>query len=51
MQQLLTQACTAVMNIANNCLEADKSNKTVEPLSQRLLTEYHNGKIEYHAHQ
>ena len=30
MQQLLTQTCTAVINIANNCLEADKSNKIVE---------------------
>ena len=30
MQQLLTQACTAVIKIANNCLEAGKSNKTIE---------------------
>ena len=30
MQQLLTQACTAVINIANNCLEIEKSNKIVE---------------------
>ena len=30
MQQLLTQACTAVINIANNCLEADKSKQIVE---------------------
>ena len=30
MKQLLTQACTAVIYIANNCLEADKSNKIVE---------------------
>ena len=36
MQQLLTQACTAVINIANNCLEADKSNKIVE--SRALVT-------------
>ena len=36
MQQLLTQACTSVMNITNNCLEADKSNKTVE--SRTLVT-------------
>ena len=36
MQQLLTQACTAVMNIANNYLEADKSNKIVE--SRALVT-------------
>ena len=25
-----SQACTAVINIANNCLEANKSNKIVE---------------------
>ena len=41
MQQLLTQACTAVINIANNCLEADNTYPTRllrrEPLSQRLL--------------
>ena len=30
MQQLPSQACTAVINIANNCLEADKFNKIVE---------------------
>ena len=30
MQKLLTQACTSVINIANNCVEANKSNKTVE---------------------
>ena len=30
MQELLTQACSAVINIANNCLETDKSNKIVE---------------------
>ena len=30
MQQLLTQACTAVIKIVNNCLEAGKSNKTIE---------------------
>ena len=36
MQQLLTQACTAVINIANNCLEADKSNIIVE--SRALVT-------------
>ena len=30
MQQRLTKACTAVINIANNCLEADKSTKIVE---------------------
>ena len=36
MQQLLTQACTAVMNIAKNYLEADKSNKIVE--SRALVT-------------
>ena len=29
MQQLLTQTCTAVINIANDCLKADNSNKTV----------------------
>ena len=36
MQKLLTQARTAVINIANNCLEADKSNKIVE--SRALVT-------------
>ena len=36
MQQLLTQACTAVINIENNCLEAGKSIKTVE--SRALVT-------------
>ena len=36
MQQLLTKACTAVINIANNCLEAEKSNKIVE--SRALVT-------------
>ena len=36
MQQLLTQACTFVINIANNCLEADTSNKIVE--SRALVT-------------
>ena len=36
MQQLLTQACTAVINIANNCLEAEKSNKIV--MSTVLVT-------------
>ena len=30
MQQLLKQTCNAVINIASNCLEGDKSNKTVE---------------------
>ena len=30
MQQLLTQACAAVTNIANNFLETEKSNKIVE---------------------
>ena len=35
-QQLLTQACTAVINIANNSLEADKSNKIAE--SRALVT-------------
>ena len=30
MQQLLTQACTAVINIANNCLEVGKPSKTIE---------------------
>ena len=36
MQQLLTQACTFVINIANNCLEAGTSNKIVE--SRALVT-------------
>ena len=36
MQQLLTQACTAVMKTANKCLEADKSNKIFE--SRALVT-------------
>ena len=36
MQQLLTQACTAVINIANNCLGAGKSNKIVE--SRAIVT-------------
>ena len=36
MQQLITQTCTAVMNIANKCLAADKSNKIVE--SRALFT-------------
>ena len=35
-QQLITQTCTAVMNIANKCLAADKSNKIVE--SRALFT-------------
>ena len=30
MEQLLTQACIAVTNIANNCLDDNKSNKIVE---------------------
>ena len=30
MQQLLSQPCIAAINIANNYLEADKSNKIVE---------------------
>ena len=30
MQQLFTQACTAIINIANNCLEVSMSNKIVE---------------------
>ena len=37
MQQLLSQACTTVINIAHNCFEADKSNKIVE--SRALVTE------------
>ena len=36
MHQLLTQSCTAVINIANNCLQADKSNKIAE--SRALVT-------------
>ena len=36
MQQLLLQTCTAVINIANNCLEADNSKKIVE--SRALVT-------------
>ena len=36
MKQLLTQACTTVINIANNSLEADKSNKVVG--SRALVT-------------
>ena len=36
MQQLRLKVCTAVINIANNCLEADKSNKIVE--SKALVT-------------
>ena len=36
MQQFFTKACTTVINIANNCLEADKSNKIVE--SRALVT-------------
>ena len=36
MQQLLTQVCTAVINTADNCLEAGKSNKIVE--SKALVT-------------
>ena len=47
MKQLLTKACIAVINIANNCLEADKSNKIVE--STAIFTRAR--KIEYHAHQ
>ena len=30
MQKLLTQACTSVINIANNYVEANKSNNIVE---------------------
>ena len=30
MQQRLTKACTSVINIASNCLEADRSTKIVE---------------------
>ena len=30
MQQLLTQVCTAAINVANSCFEADKSNKIAE---------------------
>ena len=36
MQQLLTPACTAEINIANNCFEADRSNKILE--SRTLVT-------------
>ena len=36
MQQLLTQTCTAVINMPNNCLEAGRSNKIVE--SRALVT-------------
>ena len=36
MQQLLTQLCTTVINIENNFLETDKSNKIVE--SRALVT-------------
>ena len=40
MQQLLSQACTAVINIANNCLEIDKPKKIVE--SRALVTKATN---------
>ena len=30
MQQLFTQACAAITNIANNCLETENSSKIVE---------------------
>ena len=37
MQQLLTQAYTAVINTANDCIETDKSNKIVESRSKLLM--------------